>query len=120
MEKTLKLQIYHYLLKIYQALNCKHTEKCQILKQVKKNIKTYMEETPGSSCRSAIAYFGRPEEIAAYYLLDVAPKQKFLASRPVLRIIFYTICCLILITAVFFLGLFLLQLLTPTIPVYIR
>lgn len=117
----MKLQLHYYLWKLNQALyGMKKEEKRGILDMVKDGAKIYLQEHPQCSFHGLTEYFGEPEKVATYYLPDDAvPKKRFLATKPIVRMFVYMFCCVAILFAVFFLGLFLLQTFAPDIPVHI-
>lgn len=114
----MNLQLHYYLLRLYQALQCKRKEKRDILGFVSRNMKEYQETHPHGSFYELVGYFGEPEKVALDYLPEGAkPKKKFLGSRPILRILVLTLCWLTCFVGIFLLALFLMQHFAPPVPI---
>lgn len=115
----MKLQLHYYLLCVSQLLPYKGREKQNILKFIAVSIWSYVKENSIHSFRQVKEHFGSPEQVAAQYWPDGNPsKKKFLACKPIARILVFTCFWMAVLFGVFVLSIFLLQQFAPTVPVY--
>lgn len=111
----------HYYYEIYRALDGKTKEKRKILKLIKQNVEDYVAEYPQCMIEGIENYFGKPEDIATSYQLEAELlNEQIPNNRRIVKIMFWTLCGLVVLFIVFFLALYLLQQLAPPIPTYIK
>lgn len=107
----------YYLLCVSQLLPLKGKEKRSVLSFIKNNLQEYIGERSHISIQQINAGFGTPEEVAKEYGFDEeSTKKKFLASRPILKIVLCALGGIAALFVVYFLVSFLLYHMITTVP----
>lgn len=116
----MNLQLRYYLFCISQLLPYGYEEKQKVLNFIKDSILDYMAEYPNYSFREVKKHFGTPEQVVVLYGPEgEQEKKKFLAARPTLRILLFTVCWMVVLLGVFSLTVYLLQQFAWTVPVHV-
>ena len=99
-----------YLRKIKAAISCSKDTKKELMKIIKNDIDAFLLECPDATENDIINKFGSPDELAKSYLasLDISEVNSQLRKiKSVKQIVISSICIVILIILVLFVGIYL-------------